>query len=80
MTGRPVYCGHGPDGRACRELAIALVRATGYAAVACRAHLDAEKRLAGIGRTTVTVSPIRQPDGAVRGDGQATLFDLETRP
>lgn len=77
MTGRPVYCGHGPDGRACRELAAFMVRAPGYAAVTCRIHLDAEKRTAGIGRTTVTVTAVKQPDDAVPGHGQGTLFDLE---
>jgi hypothetical protein len=72
----PIYCGRGPNGRACRELAVALVRAPGYSAVACAGHLDAEKTTAA-GRGQYTVTPVNQPADAVRGDGQGTLFDLE---
>jgi hypothetical protein len=77
MTIRPVYCGHGPNGRACNALAEHFVAGPDYRAVCCRRHLDAEKRTAGIGRVTVTVTPVTQPADAVSGDGQAALFALE---
>jgi hypothetical protein len=76
VTGRPIYCGYGVDGRACTELAGWRVTAKGYAAVACHGHLAAEKRAAGVGGRTFTVERVGQPDGAVRGDGQGALFDL----
>jgi hypothetical protein len=78
VTVRPVYCGHGPDGRACAELAGYLVTAKGYSAVACHGHLAAEKRIAGAGGRTFTVTRVTQPEGAVRADGQAALFDTPT--
>lgn len=75
MTGRPIYCGRDHAGRACLNLAAVVIDASGRHTLACTDHRAAAERWAATGGR-VTVTPAPQPEDAIAGDGQATLFDL----